>query len=158
MATETVSVDRVIESAPGPIFELVADAGKHPLIDGSGTVQATLEGTTELLSLGSEFGMSMKRGAPYKMVSKVIEFEKDRRIAWQSRAHGPLGAFIGGRIWRYELDDLGDGRTRVTETWDLRKDKQRLLLARFGRMASETKRNMERTLEKIAGLVESPGK
>ena len=40
-------------------------------------------------SLGSTFGMSMKLGVPYSMTNTVIEFEPDRRIAWQTVLAGP---------------------------------------------------------------------
>jgi hypothetical protein len=33
-----------------------------------------------------------------------MEFEQDRRIAWKTVCPGPLGRFVGGRIWRYEFD------------------------------------------------------
>ena len=69
--------------------------------------------------------MSMKLGVPYTMSNTVIEFEQDRRIAWQTRLAGPLGRFIGGRIWRYELEET-DGGTKVTESWDISQDKQAL--------------------------------
>src|SRR5438105_3782836 len=122
MDGDVLSVERVIAAPPEAIFALVADAGKHPLIDGSGTVKEVKEGAPERLSLGSKFGMSMKVGIKYSMVSEVIEFEDDRRIAWQSKPTGLGGRLAGGRIWRYELEPV-EGGTRVRESWDLSQDK-----------------------------------
>ena len=124
MQDDVVSVERLIAAPPERIFELVADAAKHPLIDGSGTVREVQEGAPQRLSRGSEFGMSMRAGLPYAMVSKVIEYDDNRRIAWQSRPKGPIGMLVGGRIWRYELEPA-DGGTRVRESWDITRDRQR---------------------------------
>ena len=105
MSGTTVSVDRVIKAPASAIFAIVSDASRHPEIDGSGSVVKVKEGSPEQLHLGSVFGMSMKLGVPYSMSNTVIEFEPDRRIAWQTRVAGPLGRFLGGRIWRYELEE-----------------------------------------------------
>src|SRR5215212_7794352 len=102
---DIVTVERVIPSPPGPIFDLLADPSRHRDIDGSGTVR-NAKRVPERLGLGSRFGMSMKLGLPYSMVSTVVEFEEDRRIAWQTRGPTPLGRFVAGRIWRYELEPV----------------------------------------------------
>jgi uncharacterized protein YndB with AHSA1/START domain len=154
MASDVVSVERVIAAPPEAIFDLVGDAAKHPLIDGSGTVKQVKEGAPERLSLGSTFGMDMKLGMKYSMVSEVIEFEPNRRIAWQSKPKGMGGRLAGGRIWRYELEPV-DGGTLVRESWDVSQDKQRAVL-RVGPTPKRTKTAMEKTLERIAELVESP--
>jgi len=62
----------------------------------------------------------MRWGLPYRTWghlplagdNTVIEFEQDRRIAWQTTM---LGGLVGGRIWRYELSPT-DGGTLVRET------------------------------------------
>ena len=151
MDGDVVSVERVIAAPPEAIFEFVADAGKHPLIDGSGTVKAVKEGAPQRLGLGSKFGMNMRLGIPYSMFSEVIEFEDNRRIAWQSKPRGVAGRLAGGRIWRYELEPV-DGGTRVRESWDLSKDHQRRLL-KLGKLPERTRENMEKTLSRIAELV-----
>jgi hypothetical protein len=63
-----------------------------------------------------------------------------------------LGGLVGGRNWRYELSPA-DGGTRVTETWDLSKDKQRAFL-RVGSMPKQAEKGMRETLDRIAKLVE----
>ena len=153
MAETVVSVERVIQAPPAAIFAIVADASRHPEIDGSGSVKAIKGDAPEHLSLGSCFGMSMKLGVPYTMTNTVIEFDQDRRIAWQTVLAGPLGRFIGGRIWRYELEPV-DGGTKVTETWDITQDKQGFLL-KYGPVASQTAQSMTKTLKRLAELTES---
>ncbi|HEX7168736.1 MAG TPA: SRPBCC family protein [Acidimicrobiales bacterium] len=152
MSSDVVTVERVIAAPPEAIFELLADPAKHPLIDGSGAVEAAKDGGGGRLTLGSTFGMSMRAGLPYSMVNTVIEYEENRRITWQTRAPGLAGSIVGGRIWRYELERV-DGGTRVRESWDITKDRQRLGLRLLG-FPARTRENMEKTLERIAQLVE----
>ena len=148
MKGNTVSVERVINAPAAEIFALVADAGKHATIDGSGLVQhSTAESVP--LTKGSKFGMSMKMGLPYRTTNTVIEFEQDRRIAWKTTF---VGGLVGGRIWRYELEPT-DGGTLVRETWDVSQDKQQWLV-KTDRMAKQAEDGMRATLERIAELVE----
>lgn len=154
MGNTVVSVERVIDAPAADIFAVVADASRHPEIDGSGSVKQVKPGAPEQLALGSTFGMSMKLGVPYSMSNKVIEYEPGRRIAWQTTFAGPLGRFIGGRIWRYELEPSGGG-TLVRESWDITKDKQRFML-KAGPVGKQTKDAMTRTLARLAEITERP--
>ena len=86
---------------------------------------------------------------PYTMSNKVIEFEPDRRIAWQPTA---VRGLVGGRIWRYELEPT-EGGTLVRETWDVSKDRQRPML-KMGSMPRHAEDGMRATLERIAALLE----
>ena len=142
------TVERLIPSPPGPIFDLIADPSRHQDIDGSGTVREAKEGSRRL-QLGDSFGMSMKLGVPYSMVSTVIEYDENRRLAWQTRPPGIFKNVAAGRIWRYELEPI-DGGTLVKESWDLSEEKGRSLVWR-GR--EKTRRNMEATLDRIEDLV-----
>jgi uncharacterized protein YndB with AHSA1/START domain len=153
MAPTTVSVDRLINAPPSSIFAVVADASRHPEIDGSGSVVRPKGTVPQRLSLGDTFDMHMKLGVPYTMKNTVIEFEPDRRIAWQTVLSGPLGRFVGGRIWRYELQDV-DGRTRVTETWDISRDKQSIFL-KNDKVGEHTAGSMSKTLERLALITET---
>jgi hypothetical protein len=154
MSATVVSVDRVIRAPAASIFAVVADASRHPEIDGSGALVSPKAGTPERLTLGSIFGMSMKMGVPYTTVNTVIEFEQDRRIAWQTALPGVLGRVVGGRIWRYELEEA-DGATKVTESWDISKDKQAVFL-KHGKVGAHTAGTMSKTLERLAQITESP--
>ena len=84
MTATVVSVERVIKAPAASIFAVVADAARHPEIDGSGALVAAKAGAPERLAMGSTFGMSMKLGVPYTTSNTVVEFEQDRRIAWQT--------------------------------------------------------------------------
>jgi uncharacterized protein YndB with AHSA1/START domain len=153
---DIVSVERVIAAPADRIFELLADPARHHDIDGSGTVRDAKD-TSERLELGSKFGMKMHLGVNYSMVSEIIEFDDGKRIAWQTRPEAEWQArMYGGRIWRYELEHSDEG-TVVRETWDISQEKGPLKhLLRVGRSRDHTRDAMERTLENIAGLTETP--
>jgi uncharacterized protein YndB with AHSA1/START domain len=151
---DVVSVERVIPATPEAIFDLIADASRHPDIDGSGTVKQVKAGAPVRLSAGSTFGMSMHMGVRYSMVNTVVEFEDNRRMAWKTAPGGLVGRFVGGRLWRYELEPV-DGGTRVTESWDISGDHQRVFL-RMGGLAEKTRSNMESSLARIEQLT-APG-
>jgi len=142
------SVERVIPAPPEAIFDLIADPSRHQEIDGSGTVRDATEGSRRL-ALGDTFGMSMKAGISYSMSNTVIEFEENRRLAWQTRGGGKLGKRFAGRIWRYELEPV-EGGTRVNESWDLTEETGRALV---WRARGRTRKNMDATLERIEQVV-----
>lgn len=147
---DVVTVERFIPAPPEKIFDVLVHPARHREIDGSGTVRDP-KGSTEVLEPGSTFGMSMKMGLPYSMVSTVVEYEANRRVAWQTRGPGVLGRLLGGRIWRYELEPA-DGGTTVRESWDITKEsvatKPVVRLAR-----ATTQRNMENTLARLEEVV-----
>ncbi|KQW47845.1 dimethyladenosine transferase [Nocardioides sp. Root1257] len=108
MSASNVSASTTIAAPPETIFAILADPRQHARIDGSGTVRGSLSGP-DRLELGSQFGMDMKMGAPYRIKNRVVEFEDGRLIAWRH---------VGAHRWRYELTPQAGG-TVVTETWDL---------------------------------------
>jgi hypothetical protein len=137
---KVISVSRVIPAPAQQIFDLLADPKMHPVLDGGGTVKSSHAGNPQRLSLGAEFGMNMRIGAPYPITNTVVEFEEGKRIAW---CH-----FAKAR-WRYELEPV-DGGTKVTESFD--PTGARPGVGSFVRFAGFQKRNtagMERTLERI---------
>jgi uncharacterized protein YndB with AHSA1/START domain len=143
------SVERVIAASPAEIFALLADPARHPDIDGSGTVKAVIATDRELAE-GSSFTMKMDHGFRYSMRNTVIDLIPNQLIAWQTRPPAfPFIRLIGGRIWRYDLTPTEDG-TLVRETWDIRQEHNRRLVARVG---PEAERGMVQTLERIDTLL-----
>lgn len=92
-AGQSVSVEKLIAAPAETIFALVCDPAMHPLIDGSGTVREPVASQSRL-ALGSTFGMKMRMGLAYRVKNRVVEYETDRLIAWQTNF---------GQTWRYEL-------------------------------------------------------
>jgi uncharacterized protein YndB with AHSA1/START domain len=153
MKTNVFTVERKIRASPEVIFDVLADPSKHPLIDGSGMLQGAVEDEAATrLALGVTFGMSMKMGIGYSTVNTVVEFDENRRIAWQTGPKGKLEPYVAGRIWRYDLEPR-DGGTLVRESWDITTDHQRVLLRLGDIYSKKTRRDMELTLARLDTLV-----
>lgn len=134
----------VIVHAPAErVFDLLTDPTKHPLIDGSGTVRQTTGTHPERLELGSRFGMRMRQGVPYTVTNQVVEYEKNRLIAWRHFA---------GHRWRWELKPVDDGTTEVTETFDWSTAPGGSLYGVLGFLDRNTK-GIEATLARLDGVL-----
>jgi uncharacterized protein YndB with AHSA1/START domain len=100
---------RIIVNAPAAkIFDLLANPASHRLFDGSDTIQKSISGP-ERLSLGATFSMAMKIKVPYRIKNTVVAFEENKKITW---------CHLMKWTWSYELADLGNGSTQVTESFD----------------------------------------
>ena len=108
LADDHVSATGVVPADAGRGVRLPPPSGEPRELSGDGTVKGVTHGD-EALELGSKFGMKMKVGVPYRVSSKVVEFEQDRLIAW---------CHFGGHRWRWQLEPV-DGGTKVTETFDM---------------------------------------
>jgi hypothetical protein len=53
--------------------------------------------------------MSMKIKMPYRIKNTVVAFENNKKISW---------CHLMKWTWTYELQDLGNGSTQVTESFD----------------------------------------
>ena len=129
------------------VFGILADPRQHARIDGSGSVRATVSGP-ERLERGATFGVDMKLGGvPYRISNRVVEFEEGRRIAWRH---------FGGHRWRYELEPVAGGGTRVTESFDysMYAAPQRLLVEALG-FPSRNRRGIEQTLRTLKSVAEA---
>ena len=155
MQGNVLTVERLIAAPPEVIFDALADPAKHALFDGSGMVQGSAGSGPGRLALGTTFGMAMKLVIRYSTVSTVVEFEENRRIAWQTGPKGRLEPYVAGRIWRYELEARGD-RTLVRESWDITTDHQRFLLKLGDFYSNKTRRDMELTLARMVSLLTAP--
>jgi len=100
---------RIVINAPAnKIFDLLANPTSHRLFDGSGTIQKAISGP-ERLFLGAQFSMAMKIKLPYRIKNTVVAFEENKKITW---------CHLMKWTWCYELVDLGNGSTQVTESFD----------------------------------------
>jgi hypothetical protein len=103
------SAARILINAPAEkIFDYLASPKAHQLFDGSGTIQGAISGPDRLF-LGATFGMAMKIKVPYRIKNTVVAFEDNKKITW---------CHLMKWTWCYELVDLGDGKTQVTESFD----------------------------------------
>ncbi len=153
MQNDRLTVERVIPAPPEAIFELLAHPERHTEFDGSGTV-VKARSSGRRVGLGDSFGMDMKWGVPYATRNVVREFREGRLIAWQTLAPAPLDKLFTGRTWRYELEPV-EGGTRVRETWDISTERPLSRAVIRTRLAGMTKRNMEKSLQRIESAVSS---
>ncbi len=98
----------IIQASPSTIYAFLNNPKRHKEIDGSATITENISGPDELV-LNSKFGMKMHLGIDYRILNTVVEYKKDELIAWKH---------LGQWRWRYELADLGNGSTQVTESFD----------------------------------------
>jgi hypothetical protein len=119
-------VSRDIPAPAAALFVLLADPANHPALDGTGMAQSA-EGNAPLTKVGETFVMNMTHWSlgDYGMENLVVEFEPNRRIVWQPRAHTYEAQPFPGdknrpeiRYWGWELEPLGADLTRVSEFFD----------------------------------------
>jgi hypothetical protein len=134
----TVSASAIVDATPSEVFEFLRRPENHASISGDASVRGAVSGP-ERLGPGSRFRMRMKVIAPYLVSNKVVEFDEDRAIAW---------CHLGGHRWRWELEPIGDGRTRVTETFDQSTSK----LAPVLRAAGYPRRHLPNVANSVANV------
>ena len=144
MVARRTSASKEMAAPPEKIFDLLANPASHSLFDGSGMVNEASE-PEQRLALGSKFSMSMTfKFVPYRIGNTVVEFDENRLIAWRHQ---------GRHRWRYELEPTATG-TLVTETFDW----STALVPKAIELVGYPKAhigNIERTLDRLADLVES---
>ena len=100
---------RIVINAPASkIFDVLANPRAHSSFDGSGTIEKSISGPSRL-HLGAKFSMAMKIKVPYRITNTVVAFEENKKITW---------CHLMKWTWSYELADLGNSTTQVTEIFD----------------------------------------
>lgn len=140
LGRDSISATIEVDAPPGEVFDFLRRPANHALISGDQTVRSVAAGPAAV-GLGDRFGMKMKLGVPYRMTSEVVEFDADRLIAW---------SHFGGHRWRWEVDALPDGRSVVTETFDLAPARAPALL----RLVGYPKRHEANVVNSVVRLAE----
>jgi hypothetical protein len=122
-----VSVSRRIDALPHSIFGVLANPTRHIEFDGSAMLKGS-DSQVVLSKIGDTFMMKMCLPdlGDYEMLNVVVDYELNRRIAWEprpgDRAAGEIaGLSIGARQgyrWTFQLDANGHDGTVVTESFD----------------------------------------
>jgi uncharacterized protein YndB with AHSA1/START domain len=155
-----VSVSRDIDAPAHQLFSFLARPADHPTIDGSGMLRGT-DDRTVLCGVGDVFEMKMCNDVlgDYVTENHVVEFEPDRRIAWEpvlkATDKPEHQSRIGDRAhlrWGWELTARPSGGTRVTEFYDLSAAPEWLHEATKG--GEHWRPAMEASLENLANLAE----
>ena len=154
-----LSISRDIDARAGELFAHLARPADHLVIDGSGMLRGADE--HQILSgIGDVFEMRMCNDflGDYVIENHVVEFELDRRIAWEPvlkvTDHPEAQPMIGVSAhlrWGWELTPQPGGSTRVTEFYDLTRAPEWLHEAT--REGEDWRPAMEASLANLARLV-----
>ena len=122
MAKDRVSASAVINALPVAIFGVLADPTKHAAIDGTGWVCEPLD-VEPLTASGQMFRMAMYHpkhpDGGYQMSNRVQVYDPPLAISWEPGHYADDGNIrYGGWVWRYDLVDIGLGKTEVKLTYD----------------------------------------
>ena len=159
-----VAVSRRIRASAHDIFQVLADPGRHPELDGSGSLRGA--GTTATITgEGDIFVMKMHfpHLGDYEMNNHVVEYEPDRRIGWEPEAgrghpatdRGSSKPARWGHRWSYQLTPDGPDATIVTEVYDCsRAPEDERAQMDNGRVWVES---MAKTLERLDALCARQG-
>ncbi|WP_435602358.1 SRPBCC family protein [Streptomyces sp. bgisy130] len=164
-----ISVSRDIVATPRELFDVLRDPARHAELDGSGMLRGRPQGPSPL-GPGDRFSMGMAQARiAYRSVNVVVEYEKDRLIAWETWGEFRGRRLVGGQRWRYELtpvngtegaegtDGAGDGGggvTRVTHTFDWSRARLPRLIVELPGYPRRMGPAMATTLERLASAVE----
>ncbi|MGV9671060.1 SRPBCC family protein [Gordonia sp. NPDC003504] len=140
-----VSASRGVDADAAAIFELIADPARQPEWDGNDNLAQAPTGQ-RVRAVGDVFTMELTTGAIRE--NRVTEFVEGRRIAWMPNEPGQA---CPGHLWRWELDPLADGTTRVTHTYDWTRldDEKRLVRAR-----ATTPDRLAESIRRLAAIAE----
>jgi len=140
-----VSASREIAVGADRIFELIADPAQQPCWDGNDNLAEAPSGQ-RVRAVGEVFTMRNTKGSVRE--NQVVEFDEGRRLAWRPAEPGQEPP---GHLWRWELEPIDAGHTRVTHTYDWTRlgDERRLPRAR----ATSAER-LQASLERLAALAE----
>jgi len=154
-----VAVSRRITAPARDIFQLLADPGRHPDLDGSGMLRGAVSRAV-VTGVGDVFVMKMHYSelGDYEMNKHVVEYELNRRIGWEpeaGRGHPDTDAESSGEArrghrWIFELTPDGPDATIVTEIYDCSRtpEDERASIGN-GNIWVES---MTKTLERLDGL------
>lgn len=144
--TKVVSASREIAADAATIFELIVDPARQSEWDGNDNL-ASAEPGQRIRDVGEDFVVTLTKGTPRH--NHVVEFEEGRRVAWKP---GEADGTMFGQLWRWDLESLGQGRTRVTHTYDWTQLTEPP--ARIERAKATTPAKLQASIDRLARLAE----
>lgn len=146
MPERVVTAGREIAAGAQQIFELIADPAQQPRWDGNDNL-AQAEPGQRVRAVGDVLTMTNTTGKVRE--NHVVEFEEGRRIAWRPAEPGRPAP---GHLWRWELQPIDSGHTRVSHTYDWTEltDENRIPRAR-----ATTADRLQASVDRLAALAEA---
>jgi uncharacterized protein YndB with AHSA1/START domain len=142
---QVVTASRDIAAPAAEIFELIADPAQQPRWDGNDNLAEAPRGQ-RVRAVGDVFLMTTTTGNVRE--NHVFEFVEGRRIAWRPSEPGRPSP---GHLWRWILEPVDAGHTRVTHVYDWTRltDEKRLPRAR-----ATTADRLRASLDRLAEVAE----
>lgn len=126
MTDSLITESRDINAPATRIFSILSDPAMQSEVDGTGMLRSAVDNKM-ITKVGDVFFIEMThwdRGN-YVMENHVVEFERDRRIAWEPVAQISENHDFDSnndhpepRRWGWQLEPLSEERTRVTAFFD----------------------------------------
>ncbi len=135
-----VSASAEVDAPAADVFDWICRPENHVALDGSGNVRGPLRKGRRMAKVGDAFTMRMHWFLPYVVRSSVSEFVEGERIAWNHFAK---------HRWRWEVEALADGRSRVTETFDASRAPAREKYDKLG-FPESYRKVLQRSVDKVA--------
>lgn len=141
-----VHASREIAAPAAEIFELIADPAQQPRWDGNDNLAEAAAGQ-RVTALGQSFLTTLTNAGAVRQ-NHIVEFTEGRLIAWNP---AEVDQPAPGHLWRWELEPLGEDRTRVTHTydWTALTDEKRQVRAR-----ATTADKLQASVDRLAELAE----
>lgn len=137
----TASASAEVDAPAEEVFAFICRPANHAEISGDESVKGERHGPEMLSAEGDKFGMRMKMyGLPYRITNTVVEFEAGKKIAW---------CHPGKHRWRWEVEALPKGGSRVTETFDMSTSPIKPALRLMGYPKGHQK-NVEKSVANVA--------
>lgn len=140
-----VTAERVVRAPADLIFELIADPARQPDWDGNDNLVVATT-AQRVRAVGDVFGMRTSKGKLKD--NHVVAFAEGRTIAWLT---ADAGHEPPGHIWRWDLEPLADGGTRVIHTYDWTGVTDE---SRWPRHRQTTSANLLASIDRLAVLAE----
>lgn len=139
------SASRDISAGATEIFELIADPAQQPRWDGNDNLAEAPTGQ-RVGAVGAVFTMTLTGGQVRE--NHVVEFDEGRRIAWRP---AEPGSEPPGHLWRWEIEQIDSGSSRVTHTYDWT---QLTDQSRVARARATTADTLRQSLDRLAAVAE----
>lgn len=118
--SERFAATRTVAASPTQVFAVLTDPASHRHTEPGDWVREAID-PVPIERAGQMFSMNMYldlAGGDYVIDNKVVEFDRDRTIAWEPGTTREGQWQRGGWWWRYDLAPAADGGTDVTLTYD----------------------------------------
>lgn len=140
-----VQAQGVIQASAERIFDLIADPVRQPEWDGNDNLGAAESGP-RVHAVGDVFTMVLTNDLVRH--NHVVEFVENELIAWKP---SDVDQPPAGHLWRWELERIDDGGTRVTHTYDWTELTEPKRVARAQRTTPEM---LAASIERLRALAE----